>query len=132
MNNFEDIRAWSAKHYNLNDSEPYLLSIEVPIGARRQSLFLAELERENQQPMLRISTPICKMSRVNSERCLRFNWAQRVGFLAIGELGGKEWLHLCENRPYPGLDSAELTRVVNELAELGDALELKLSGADHG
>lgn len=132
MNNFEDVRAWCAKHFSLNDSEPYLLSIEVPVGERRQSIFMAELERENQQPVLRISTPICKMSRVNSERCLRFNWAQRVGFLAIGELGGKDWLHLCENRPYAGLDANELKRVVIELSELGDALELKLCGVDHG
>jgi hypothetical protein len=132
MMTFESVRTWAQKRYALSNSESYLLSFEVPIGDRRQGIYLAELERENNSPVLRVSTPICRMSRVNSERCLRFNWAQRVGFLAIGELANKDWLHLCENRPYDGLDVAELGRIVNEIAELGDVLEQKLSGKDQG
>ncbi len=133
MQNFEDIRAWAAANHKLKDNEPFLLSFDVAIvdEGRRQGMYVAELDCEGGGKIARVSTPIARTARVNAERCLRFNWAQRVGYLAIGELDGKEWLHLCENRPYPGLNAPELDHIMRELAPLADKLERALTGKDH-
>jgi hypothetical protein len=134
MHSFEDVRLWAQSKYTLRADESYLLSFDIPIGAqakmRAQSMFAVELELEDGAKILRISTPIVRMARVNAERCLRFNWAQRVGYLAVGELDGKDWLHLCENRPYAGLSVPEANRITSELAALADQLEQAFSGAD--
>ena len=60
-------------------------------------------------------------------RCLRFNWEQRIGYLAVSDLEGSPYLQLCENRPYGLLPEAELDRVIDELGELGDHLEQAIS-----
>ena len=131
MQHFETIRNWALSSYKLNDNDPFVLSFDVALeNGRRQGMFLAELETEDGGKVVRISTPISSMARVNSERCLRFNWAQRVGYLAIGELDGKEWLHLCENRPYQALSGEALDAIVQELAALADRLEQAFSGKD--
>jgi hypothetical protein len=54
---------------------------------------------------------------------LRFNWEQRNGFLAVTDLDGSPYLHLCENRPYDLLNQQELRRLIDELGTLGDQLE---------
>jgi hypothetical protein len=133
MQNFEDIRAWAASKHILKDNEPFLLSFDVAIAdvGRRQGMYIAELDCEDGSKIARVSTPIARTARVNAERCLRFNWAQRLGYLAFGDLDGKEWLHLCENRPYPGLSSSELDRIMRELAPLADRLERAFSSNDH-
>jgi hypothetical protein len=132
MQNFEDIRSWAQSRVNLKDNEAFLLSFDFPIAGtnRLQGMYIAELECEDGSKIARVSTPIAKTSRVNAERSLRFNWAQRVGYLAFGDLDGKEWLHLCENRTYPGLSEPELNRIMVELAPLADKLERALTGAD--
>lgn len=133
MTSFEDVRAYIATRHTLRDNEPFLLSFELKIGEgeRRQGMYLAELEAEDGSKLLRISTPITRTARVNAERCLRFNWAQRVGFLAVSELDGHDWLHLCENRPYHALNDEELAKLVSEIGPLADRLERMLSGHDH-
>jgi hypothetical protein len=50
-----------------------------------------------------------------------------VGWLAIGELDGVPYLQLCENRPYTGLDGAELDRLILEIGGQGDRMERLLS-----
>lgn len=133
MENFEDIRAWAVLKHQLKVNEPFLLSFDIPIAdiGRRQGMFIAELECEDGRRIARVSTPIARTARVNAERCLRFNWEQRLGYLAFGDLDGKEWLHLCENRPYHGLNAAELDRIMAELAPLADQLERAFSSNDH-
>ena len=133
MQNFEDIRAWAAAKHTLKDNEPFLLSFDVVImgEGRQQGMYIAELDCEDGTKIARVSTPIARTGRVNSERCMRFNWAQRVGYLAYGALEDQEWLHLCENRPYPGLSAPELDRIMRELAPLADKLERAFTGSDH-
>jgi hypothetical protein len=135
MQSFDDIKQWAQSKYTLRTSESYLLSFDVPIKTavpvRQQGMFVVELETETGAKILRLSTPIVGMARVNAERCLRFNWAQRVGYLAIGDLDGKDWLHLCENRPYAGLSVPELNRITVELAALADQLERAFTSGDH-
>lgn len=133
MENFEDIRAWAQAKHQLKVNEPFLLSFDIAIAdmGRRQGMFIAELECEDGRRIARVSTPIARTARVNAERCLRFNWEQRLGYLAFGDLDGKEWLHLCENRPYLGLNAAELDRIMAELAPLADQLERAFSSNDH-
>ena len=93
------------------------------VSGRQQGIYLAELEDESDRRYLRISTPIGPLSGIDPKRALRFNWEQRTGFLAVADLDGSPYLHLCENRPYDVLDAAELERVIVELGTLGDQLE---------
>lgn len=130
MNSFEDIRAHCASRWPLRDNEPYLLSFDLPVesGQRRQSLFLAELEDEIGNRYLRLSTPVAPVEGEVALRALRFNWEQRVGYLAVSELDSVSYLHLCENRPYEWLDASELERVIRELGPLADRLERAING----
>ena len=47
--------------------------------------------------------------------------------LALTDLDGVPYLHLCENRPYEVLTAAELDRVVLEVGGLGDRMERTFS-----
>lgn len=129
MRSFEDVRSHIQAHYRLRINDPYLLSFDLTVagGARHQGLYLAELEDEAGRKYLRISTPIGPLTGMDAKRCLRFNWEQRVGFLAVSDLDGSPYLHLCENRPYDLLTPAELDRLIEELGPLGDRLENAIS-----
>jgi len=132
MKSFEDVRAHLAASHQLSASGPYFLSFDLAMPeGRRQGMYFAELETETGGKVLRVSSPISPFKEGDAARCLRFNWAQRVGFLAVGDLDGSPFLHLCENRPYHGLSTAELDRVVGEIGALADRLEHLLSdGSD--
>lgn len=132
MNSFEDIRAHCASRWTLSDNEPYLLSFDLPVhaGRRRQGLFLAELEDEAGNRYLRVSTPVAPADEGKALRALRFNWEQRLGFLAVSDLDGVPYLHLCENRPYEWLGPSELDRVIAEIGPLADRLEHAVSAKD--
>lgn len=132
MNSFEDIRAHCAARWTLGSNEPYLLSFDLPVmaGRRRQGVFLAELQDESERRYLRISTPVAPVGGDKALQALRFNWEQRVGFLAVSDLEGTAYLHLCENRPYELLDADELDRVVAELGSLADRLEQAIMRED--
>lgn len=131
MKSFEDIRAHCASRWELSNNEPYLLSFDLPVqsGQRRQSLFLAELEDEQGNCYLRVSTPVAPVGGNDALRALRFNWEQRLGYLAVNDLDGTPYLHLCENRPYEWLDAIELERVIVEIGPLADRLEQAISAA---
>ena len=90
-------------------------------------MYLAEMEDEDGNKYPRISTPIGPYVGIDGTRCLRFNWEQRTGYLAISDLDGSPFLHLCENRPYGLLSEEELDRVINELGTLGDSMEQAIS-----
>jgi hypothetical protein len=129
MQSFEDVRAFASTQFKLKDNESYLLSFDLSLhaGKRLQSMFLADLETEDGSKVLRVSTPVVRFGHINAERCLRFNWAQRVGYLALSEMDDAEYLQLCENRPYEGLNEKELLRVIAEMGSLADLLEQGLS-----
>ena len=124
MQHFEAIRSHLNGRYPLRHNDPYLISFDVDLpDERSQGMYLAELEDEGERKYLRISTPIGSLTGVDARRCLRFNWEQRVGYLAVSDLDGSPYLHLCENRPYELLTPEELERLITELAALGDRLE---------
>lgn len=124
MRHFEAVRSHIGSQHELRQNDPYLISFDLQLAKdRSQGIYLAELEDESGRRYLRISTPIGPLAGVDPGRCLRFNWQQRTGFLAVADLDGSPYLHLCENRPYEFLDAAELQRVVRELGTLGDQLE---------
>jgi len=124
MRHFEAVRSHVHSLYRLRQDDLYLLSFDLELAHNRhQGIYLAELEDEAQRRYLRISTPIGPLSGADPGRCLRFNWQQRVGFLAVADLDGSPYLHLCENRPYETLDADELQRLIHELGHLGDQLE---------
>ncbi|MGH8089912.1 MAG: hypothetical protein ACREO6_00475 [Rudaea sp.] len=129
MHSFEEIRASIQAKHALRINDPYLISFDLAIGdgSRHQGLYLAEIEGEDGRKFLRLSTPIGATAGMDAKRCLRFNWEQRVGYLAISDLDGTPYLHLCENRPYELLNEKELTRLIDEIGPLGDRLEKAMS-----
>ncbi|MBS0584237.1 MAG: hypothetical protein JSS42_14170 [Proteobacteria bacterium] len=132
MHSFEEIRAYIAAKYPLRINDPYLICFDVALehGKRHQGLYLAELNDEAGSTYLRVSTPIGPLTGMDARRCLRFNWEQRLGFLAVSDLDGSPYLHLCENRPYELLNAREIDRLVAELGPLGDKLEQAISQGD--
>lgn len=124
MRHFEAVRSHVGSQYELRQNDPYLISFDLVLPqGRHQGIYLAELEGEDGRRYLRISTPIGPLAGTDPRRCLRFNWEQRTGFLAVTDLDGSPFLHLCENRPYEFLDDNELNRLIGELGALGDQLE---------
>lgn len=128
MQSFEQIRSHASSLHTMRTNDPYLISFDLSLKhGRHQGIYLAEMEDEEGQKHLRVSTPIGPATGVNATRCLRFNWEQRTGYLAISDLDGSPYLHLVENRPYKLLQGDELDRVINELGQLGDRLEQAIS-----
>jgi len=132
MHHFEAVRSHVGSLHGLRQNDPYLISFDLSLPhGRHQGIYLAELEDETGRRYLRISTPIGPLAGTDPRRCLRFNWEQRCGFLAVTDLDGAPYLQLCENRPYELLDEGELQRVIVELGRLGDQLEqLVANGSD--
>lgn len=131
MHHFEAVRSHIGSQHELHHNDPYLISFDMEVAPDRfQGIYLAELEDEADRRYLRISTPIGPLAGTDANRCLRFNWQQRTGFLAVADLDGSPYLHLCENRPYEFLDASELERVVRELGTLGDQLERTIADGD--
>ena len=130
MQNFEQIRGHLNKSgYRMTMNEPYVACVELSIdsGTRHQSIFLTELDNDDERCYLRVSTVIAPITGIDARRALGFNWESSVGYLAIGDLDGVPYLQLCENRPYDGLTPAEVDRMVLELGGLGDSMERALS-----
>ena len=131
MRHFEAVRSHIGSQHELHHNDPYLISFDLAVARdRSQGIYLAELEDETGRRYLRISTPIGPLSGTDPNRCLRFNWQQRTGFLAVADLDGSPYLHLCENRLYEFLDAVELERVIGELGALGDQLEQVIAAGD--
>ena len=128
MQSFEQIRSHVGGRHTLRTNDPYLISFDLSFDdGRHQGLYLAEMEDEEGAKYLRVSTPIGPYTGLDGMRCLRFNWEQRTGYLAVSDLEGSPYLHLCENRPYSLLSSAEIDRLIDELGTLGDRMEQAIS-----
>jgi hypothetical protein len=124
MRHFEAVRSHLGSQHALRNNDPDLISFDLQLPHdRHQGIYLAELEDESGRRYLRVSTPIGPLAGTDPMRCLRFNWQQRTGFLAVADLDGSPYLHLCENRPYELLEATELQRLIGELGSLGDQLE---------
>ena len=130
MNNFEQIRSHlAAGDFRITMQEPYVMCIELSLdqGRRHQAIFLSEMQDDDGRDYLRVSTAVAPTTGLDARRSLVFNWQSRVGYLAIGDMDGVPYLQLCENRPYDGLDGAEIDRLVLEIGGLGDRMERMLS-----
>lgn len=130
MRNFESIR----KHLKttsftvtVHDEDVICIELSLEQGSRHQAIFLSELDDDDGRPYLRVSTAVAPTTGLDARRALVFNWQSRVGYLAIGDLDGVPYLQLCENRPYDGLDAAEVDRLVLEIGGLGDRMERMMS-----
>ncbi len=134
MNSFEDVRAHLAAQYELHDNDPYVITFDLDLDEGRvQGIYLAELETEEGRKYLRVSSPIAPIDATDAIKCLRFNWEQRVGYLALSDIDGQAYLHLCENRPFAGLSAIELDFIVREIGGLADSLEQAMQrGRDVG
>ena len=130
MHNFEQVRGHlNSSGYKVTMHDPYVACVELSLegGSRHQSIFLSELEDDDGRPYLRASTAVAPITGLDARRALVFNWQSRVGYLAIGDLDGVPYLQLCENRPFEGLDAAEVQRLVLEIGGLGDRMERAMS-----
>ena len=129
MQNFEQVSSHVQGKYKITTREPYLVCVELSLaqGRRHQSIFLSELDGEDDRKYLRVSTAVAPVTGIDARRMLAFNWHRRVGYLAIGELDSVPYLQLCENRPYDTLTPAEIDRMILEIGGLGDNLERMLS-----
>lgn len=130
MRSFEEVRSHLSGKYEFKTNDPYLLCFDLAVrDGRHQGMYLVELEGEDGNRYLRVSTPIGPLAGMDAKRCLRFNWEQRTGFLAVSDLDGAPYLHLCENRPYAMINAAELDRVIAEIGPLADQLEQAITAA---
>ncbi len=130
MQNFEQIRSHlTSGDFRITMQEPYVLCVELSLdqGRRHQAIFLSELEDDDGRTFLRVSTVIAPTTGIDCRRALAFNWENRVGYLAIGELDQVPYLQLCENRPYESLSPGEVDRLILEIGGTGDQLERALS-----
>ena len=130
MDNFEQIRRHLvAAGYKLSVQEPFVVCVELSLaqGKRHQAIFLAEMQDDDGRDYLRVSTALAPITGLDARRALRFNWESRVGYLAISELDGVPYLHLCENRPYDTLTASEIDRLVLEIGGTGDDIEHRIT-----
>lgn len=129
MQTFEQIRSHLLAHYSVISNEPYLVCVRLSLneGRRHQSIYLSELEHEDGRRIVRVSTVLGPTTGVDLRRAMTFNWESPVGYLAISLLDGVPYLQLCENRPYAGLDAAEIDRLVLEIGGVGDRIEHRLT-----
>ena len=125
METFSEVRKHIMDLYELRIDEPFIISFEFSIegGDRRQSIFLAELETEGGRRVLRVETPVAPLADLDSEKCLRINLTQRVGYLAVGDLEGVPYIKMCENLPYAFVGEEELDYTIRNVASLADNLE---------
>jgi len=129
MHSFEQIRSHISARHQLRINDPYLISFDLLLagGSRHQGMYLSELDHEDGRKFLRISTPIGPLTGMDAKRCLRFNWEQRMGYLAVSDLDGSPYLQLCENRPYENLVVEEIDLLIGEMGPLGDRMEQAIS-----
>ncbi|MFL6591277.1 MAG: hypothetical protein ACJ8GK_01035 [Luteimonas sp.] len=130
MHNFEQIRSHLATSgFRISMQEPYVVCVELSLdnGRRHQAIFLSELQDDDDRSYLRVSTVVAPTTGIDCRRALGFNWESRVGYLSIGDLDGVPYLQLCENRPYDGLTSSEVDRLILEIGGMGDRMERALS-----
>jgi len=130
VRNFESLRRHiQTAGYNATAHGEDVICIELSLekGTRHQSIFLSELDDDDGRPYLRVSTAIAPTTGMDPKRALGFNWQSVVGYLAIGNLDGVPYLQLVENRPYEGLEGAEVDRLVLEIGGLGDRMERMMS-----
>ena len=125
METFSEIRKHMMDLYELQIDEPFIISFEYPINDsdRRQSMFLAELETSEGRRVLRVETPVAPLADLDAEKCLRINLTQRVGYLAVGDLGGTPYIKMCENLPYAYVGEAELDYTIRNIARAADNME---------
>jgi hypothetical protein len=129
MQNFEQIRRHLLTGaFRITVQDPYVLCVELSLdgGKRHQAIFLSELQDDDGRNYVRVGTVIAPTTGIDCKRALVFNWQNRVGYLAIGDLDGVPYLQLCENRPYEGLTPSELDRLILEIGGMGDSLERAL------
>ena len=101
MQSFEQIRSHVGARHTLGTNDPYLISFDLSVAeGRHQGLYLAEMDDEDGAKYLRISTPIGPYTGMDGMRCLRFNWEQRTGYLAVSDLEGSPYLRHFKRRRY--------------------------------
>jgi len=129
METFAAIEDFVREHYAVVHEEPFMLGLEIPVGdsGRRQSVFLAEIKNQDGKRFLRIETTVAPLADHSADKCLRVNLLLRTGYLAVGDLEGVPFVKLCENLIYSPTMEEHLDYVIDQIAELGDKIEVTLN-----
>jgi hypothetical protein len=132
MKTFAEIQSQVSETFRVVHDEPFMLALEVPVGAsgRRQDVFLAELKNSDDRRILRLESNIAPLAAHQAEKCLRINLMLRIGYLAVGDMGGVPFIKLCHNLTYDQLDAQALHYIIEQLARLADGMEETLTGGD--
>ena len=132
MNTFAEIQSHVAEQFRIVHAEPFMIAVEVPVGAsgRRQDVFLAELKNSDDRRILRLESNIAPLADHQAEKCLRINLMLRIGYLAVGDMDGVPFIKLCHNLTYDQLEESALHYVIEHLAQLADGMEETLTGGD--
>ena len=134
MNTFAGIRDIIKNSNKLVHDEPFIVGFEYRIeeSNRRQSIFLAEIKDDSDHRYLRIETTVIPLEHYDAEKCLRINQMLRIGYLAVGDLGGAPYIKMCHNIPYTNLNMGEVETVISYIARLADDFENHFEdGADN-
>jgi len=133
MKTFAGIREVIKNVNELVHDEPFLIGFEYQIKEtkRRQSIFLAEIKDDADHRYLRIETTVIPLDHYDAEKCLRINQMLRIGYLAVGDLGGSAYIKMCHNIPYSSLVMSEVETAISYIARLADDFENEFEdGAD--
>jgi len=125
METFAEVRQHILENHKLFIDEPFQLAFDCPMngGARKQAVYIAELQTSEDRRYLRVETLICPLQDFDAEKCLRINLVLRVGYLAVGDLDGTAYVKMCENLPYSSLNGKELEYVISHVAPMADRME---------
>lgn len=133
MKTFAGIREVIKNANELVHDEPFIVGFEYQIkeSGRRQSIFLAEIKDDNDHRYLRIETTVIPLDHYDAEKCLRINEKLRIGYLAVGDLGGMPYIKMCHNIPYANLAMDAVESAISYIARLADDFEFEFEdGAD--
>lgn len=133
MKTFAGIREVIQNNNELVHDEPFIIGFEYQIEetGRRQSIFLAEIKDDFDHRYLRIETTVIPLDHYDAEKCLRINQMLRVGYLAVGDLGGTAYIKMCHNIAYSSLVMSEVESAISYIARLADDFENEFGdGAD--
>ncbi|SRR6056297_658526 len=132
MQTFSELENYVNQHYKVVHHEPFMLAVDVKVGAdgRSQDIWLAELKNSDERRILRFETNIAPLREHDAEKCLRVNLMLRIGYLAVGDMDGTPFIKLCHNLTYDLISESSLRYVINHMALLGDNIEDTLTGGE--
>jgi serine/threonine-protein kinase len=106
------------------------LIVTLPDG-RRQTVYIEESDHTAADRLLLIYTVCCRADPEFFVEALKLNAEVSHGAIAIREVDGRPHFVMIDSYPRASVDGDSIRRSVMELANHADAIEHRLTGADH-